>query len=168
MAGAGIQIQVSLTPNPELSSQYRFAMPSSPGNNLQLHRHTNLLSGSACIQVFCLCSYSQHPPSITLQQRFVSHFQLQSEALEPTSVYLFHLQPQQGNREAQSFSQILILWMYGGQMMLGCENPQTVWGEIYKWREFVPHLLFWGQEISMSFWTWFPMTKWWLRRYLYG
>ena len=82
-----------MTPNPELSSQYRFAMPSSPGNSLQLHRHTNLLSGSACIPVSCLRSCSQHPPSITLQKRFVSHSQLQSEATEPTNVYLFHLQP---------------------------------------------------------------------------
>ena len=41
-------------------------MPSSPGNSLHLHGHTDFFSGSACIQIFCFCSCSQHSPSVTL------------------------------------------------------------------------------------------------------
>lgn len=44
MTGAGIQIQVGLTPNPELLNQYRFTMPSSWGGSLQFHGHVDLCS----------------------------------------------------------------------------------------------------------------------------
>lgn len=77
MAGAGIQIQVGLTPNPELLNQDRFTMPSSEGGSLQFHGHVELCS-RVSVQAMSLVSAavpSLHPH--ILQPSFGSRPELQ-------------------------------------------------------------------------------------------
>lgn len=100
MAGTGIQIQVGLTPNPELLIQYRFIMPASQGGSLASWAHKPLFWGQYAGYASCLCSCSQ-PAPFSRAFCFILSYNCEALSGSPPAAACPTLSPSRGNSEAR-------------------------------------------------------------------